>query len=237
MKINTLIIGCSSGIGLNSAKYFLRKGHNVIGLSRRKIKIKHKNFKHIKFDLGLFEKYDDLFKTIVEPFGKINNLLFSAGVQYIKPISIINKNDLNNIINLNLKSPILFSKFISDKNYFSRPGSAVFISSIIALRPSSGQSLYGSSKSGIINHVKTLALEVSKYRINVNSISPGMINSPMLKKYSKNITKDFLSKVINQHPLGLGKFNDVTNAIDFLFNPNSKWITGTNLIVDGGYSI
>tara|TARA_B100001540_G_C15792423_1_gene636104 strand:- start:470 stop:1183 length:714 start_codon:yes stop_codon:yes gene_type:complete len=237
MKNNTLIIGCSSGIGLNSAKYFLQKGHNVIGLSRNNVNIKNKKFKLIKFDLLDFNNYEEMFKKLVNPFGKINNLLFSAGVQYVKPISIIENNDFDNIIKLNLESPILFSKFVSNKNYFSRPGSAVFISSVIAIKPSSGQSLYSASKSGIINHVKTLALEVSKYKINVNAISPGMINSPMLKKYSNSVTKDFLLKTINQHPLGLGKFEDITNAVNFLFDPSSKWITGTNLIVDGGYSI
>ena len=64
-----------------------------------------------------------------------------------------------------------------------------------------------------------------------------MIKSPMLKKYSKYIKKDFFEKVQNQHPLGLGDFKDVINVIEFLFSNKSKWITGTNLIVDGGYSI
>lgn len=237
MKKNLLIIGSSSGIGFHSAKYFLKKGFNVIGLSRSDIKIKNKKFHFIKFDLLDFDKYDELFSKIVKPFGKISYILFSAGVQYVKPISIIENNDLEKILNLNLKSPILFSKFISKKKYFNRPGSVVFISSVIALRASSGQSLYGSSKSGILNHVKTLALEVAKYKINVNSISPGMIDSPMLRKYSKTVTKNFLLSAISNHPLGIGKFNDVTNAIDFLFNPSSNWITGTNLVVDGGYSI
>ena len=153
------------------------------------------------------------------------------------PTSIISNQHVDKMLNINLKSPLLFSKFISNKKYFKRPGSAVFISSAIATKPSSGQSIYGSTKSAINNLVKTLALEVSKYKINVNSISPGMIKSPMLSKYSKHITRDFYEKVTNQHPLGLGKFQDVANAIDFLFKKESKWITGINLIVDGGYNI
>lgn len=237
MKINTLIIGSSSGIGLFSCKYLLKKGHNVIGVSRKITKIKSKKFQHISFDLNNFDEYEMLFQKIHAKFGKIDNILFSAGLQFIMPISIISKQHIEKILNINLKSPLLFSKFISNKKYFKRPGSAVFISSAIATKPSAGQSIYSSSKSGINNLVKTLALEVSKYKITVNSISPGMIKSPMLSRYSKYITRDFLEKIIDQHPLGFGKFEDVANAIEFLFNKKSKWITGINLIVDGGYNI
>tara|TARA_X000000950_G_C13841062_1_gene630258 strand:+ start:250 stop:963 length:714 start_codon:yes stop_codon:yes gene_type:complete len=237
MKKNILIIGSSSGIGLYSSKYFIKQGHNVIGVSRKLTKIKSKKFFHISYDLNNFDKYDELFKKIHKKFGKINNVLFSAGIQFIMPTTIISKNDIDRILNINLTSPLLFSKFISNKKYFKRPGSVVFISSAIATKPSAGQSIYGSSKSGVNNLVKTLALEVSKYKINVNSISPGMIRSPMLSKYSKHITKEFFEKVTNEHPLGLGQFKDVTNAIEFLFSSKSNWITGTNLTIDGGYSL
>lgn len=195
MKTNTLILGSSSGIGLFSCKYFLKKGHNVIGVSRKLTKIKSKKFQHISFDLNKFDEYEILFQKIYSKFGKIENVLFSAGVQFIMPTSIISKRHIEEILNINLKSPLLFSKFISNQKYFKRPGAAVFISSAIATKPSSGQSIYGSSKSAINNLVKTLALEVSKYKINVNSISPGMIKSPMLSKYSKHITRDFYEKV------------------------------------------
>jgi|TARA_B100000242_G_C43045594_1_gene488032 NAD(P)-dependent dehydrogenase (short-subunit alcohol dehydrogenase family) len=237
VKTNTLILGSSSGIGFFACKYFLKKGHCVVGVSRKLTKIKSKKFQHISFDLNNFDEYEVLFKKIYKKFGKIQNILFSAGVQFLIPTSIISGKHIDKILNINLKFPLMFAKFISNKKYFKRPGSVVFISSAIATRPSSGQSIYSSSKSGINNLVKTLALEVSKYKITVNSVSPGMIKSPMLSKYSEYITKDFFDKVTNQHPLGLGKFEDVVNAIDFLFKKESKWITGINLMVDGGYNI
>jgi NAD(P)-dependent dehydrogenase (short-subunit alcohol dehydrogenase family) len=237
MKTNTLIIGSSSGIGLEATKFFLKKSHNVIGISRRNNNIKSKKFRHINFDLNNFQDYDQLYSNIYNKFGPINNLLFSAGVQFIRPSSIISANDIKKIFNINLKSPILFSKFISNKRFFKRPGSVIFISSVIASRPASGQSLYGSSKSGVINHAKSLALEVSKYKININTISPGMLKGPMLSKYSKNISKDIYEKITKQHPLGIGKFTDIVNGIDFLFSSKSRWITGIDLTIDGGYSL
>tara|TARA_B110000027_G_C16117415_1_gene300910 strand:+ start:91 stop:804 length:714 start_codon:yes stop_codon:yes gene_type:complete len=237
MKTNTLIIGSSSGIGLEATNFFLKKGHNVIGISRRGNNINSNKFRNIKFDLTDFENYDLLFSNIYNRFGLINNLLFSAGAQFIRPSSIISTNDMKKIFDINLKSPILFSKFISNRKFFKRPGSVVFISSVIASRPASGQSLYGSSKSGIINHSKSLALEVSKYKININTISPGMLKGPMLSKYSKNISKAIYEKITNQHPLGIGKFTDIVNGIDFLFSSKSRWITGIDLTIDGGYSL
>ena len=237
MKTNTLIIGSSSGIGLETTKFFLKKGHNVIGISRKGNNIKSNKFRNIKFDLNNFQNYDQLYSNIYSKFGSINNLLFSAGVQFIRPSSIISTSDMKKIFDINLKSPIFFSKFISNKKFFKRPGSVVFISSVIASRPASGQSLYGSSKSGIINHAKSLALEVSKYKININTISPGMLKGPMLSKYSKKISKDIYEKITNQHPLGIGKFTDIVNGIDFLFSSKSRWITGIDLTIDGDYSL
>ena len=237
MKKNILIIGSSSGIGNAAVKHFVNLKFNVVGISRRKVGIKKKNFKHISFDLNNFDLYDQLFESIYKQFGKIDYLLFAAGIQFVRPSSIISKKDIDNIVGLNLNSPILFSKFITMKKYFRNGGSVVFVSSVIAHRPSAGQILYGSSKSGILNFVKSLALEVSKNKINVNSISPGMINGPMLKKYSKSIPKEIFNPIIEKHPLGLGNFKDVINVVNFLFSEKSKWITGTDIVADGGYSI
>ena len=117
MKTNTLIIGSSSGIGLEATKFFLKKSHNVIGISRRNNNIKSKKFRHINFDLNNFQDYDQLYSNIYNKFGPINNLLFSAGVQFIRPSSIISANDIKKIFNINLKSPILFSKFISNNGF------------------------------------------------------------------------------------------------------------------------
>lgn len=234
---NVLIIGASSGIGSAAVKYFLNLKYNVVGISRRKVKYSQKNFKHICFDLNKFDLYEELFENIYKQFGKIDCLLFTAGIQFVRPSSIISSKDVYKIIGLNLNSPVLFSKFITKKKYFRNSGSAVFVSSVIAHRPSPGQILYGSSKSGILNLVKSLALEVSKNKINVNSISPGMINGPMLKKYSKSIPKEIFDPIIKKHPLGIGNVNHVIEVINFLFSKKSEWITGTDIIVDGGYSI
>ena len=80
-------------------------------------------------------------------------------------------------------------------------------------------------------------VELSKYKIRVNCISPGVIKSPLFENYSKQVTSDMSKKVIESHPLGIGTFNDINFSVKFLLSNDSKWITGHNLIIDGGYSV
>ena len=112
-KNNILITGVSSGIGLELLKSSLKKNFNVIGISRKKPKIlsSAKRFKHIKFDLNNFAEYDRVFGQIYQHFGKINYFVHAAGVHDLLPINLINEKSYEKIMNINLKSPTLISKF------------------------------------------------------------------------------------------------------------------------------
>jgi len=112
-------------------------------------------------------------------------------------------------------------------------GSIVFISSIMSVVGTQTNSIYTGSKAAIVGITRTLALEVAKEKIRVNSISPAFVETPMLDFIGKFIDLEINKK---DHPLGFGKSEDVANAIIFLLSDASKWITGTNLIIDGGYS-
>ena len=98
-------------------------------------------------------------------------------------------------------------------------------------------SIYSASKSGLIGFAKSLSLEMSKQGIRINCLSPGIVKSPLYKEYSKQLTNEMIKKIVESHPLGLGSFNDVNNAVCFLLGSESKWMTGHNLIIDGGYSV
>ena len=233
------ITGASSGIGFQLANLFLKNKAKIVSVSRTKPKIKKNNrqFKHINFDLTNFKKYDELFKKIPKAFGPIDFFVHAAGLQFIKPIKIVTSEDINRILDINLKSPIFISKFLSNKKIFKRPCSVVFIASIMGVVGSPGQSLYSSSKSGIIGLTKSLSLELSKSNIRVNCVSPGVIKSPLFDNYLKQVTSDMKKKVIENHPLGIGSFKDINMVIKFLLSSESKWMTGQNIIVDGGYTV
>jgi NAD(P)-dependent dehydrogenase (short-subunit alcohol dehydrogenase family) len=235
---NILITGGSAGIGLNLAKYFLQQGANIITISRRK-KIslsKSKKIKHISFDLTNFNKYDFLFKKIKNEFGLIDHFVHAAGIHFIKPIRFTTPKDIDKSFNINLKPAMLISKYFLDKDFFNRPCSVVFIASVMGVVGSPGLSIYSASKSGLIGFAKSLSAELASQKIRVNCLSPGIVKSPLYNEYSKQLTKEMNNKIIENHPLGLGNFNDINSSVNFLLSNQSRWITGHNLVIDGGYS-
>ena len=235
---NILITGGSSGIGLNLAKFFIQKGANIITVSRsKKIALsKNKKLNHISFDLTHFHKYDLLFKNIVKKFGPINYFIHAAGVHSIKPIKFVTSKDVDRTLNINLKSAILISKYFSNKDFFKRPCSVLFIASVMGVVGSPGLTIYSASKSALIGFTKSLSAELASQKIRINCLSPGIVKSPMYKEYTKQLTREMNNKIIESHPLGLGNFNDINNSVNFLLSNDSRWITGHNLIIDGGYS-
>ena len=123
-----------------------------------------------------------------------------------------------------------------NKLHFSEDGgSIVFISSVMGVVGENGKTLYSMTKGALISAVKSMSVELAPRKIRVNAISPGMVETPMSKNaiYSRN--EESLDKLRKMHPLGFGKPEDVANASVFLLSDASRWITGTNLIVDGGY--
>jgi NAD(P)-dependent dehydrogenase (short-subunit alcohol dehydrogenase family) len=235
---NILITGGSSGIGLNIAKYFLNKGANIITISRRK-KIslpKSKKMKHISFDLTHFSKYDFLFKKIKKEFGPIDYFIHAAGIHFIKPIRFTTIKDIDQALNINLKSAILISKYFLNKELFNRPCSVLFIASVMGVVGSPGLSIYSATKSALIGFAKSLSAELANQKIRVNCLSPGIVKSPLYNEYSKQLTKEMNDKIIASHPLGLGNFDDINSSVNFLLSNESRWITGHNLVIDGGYS-
>ena len=111
-----------------------------------------------------------------------------------------------------------------------------FYPQLWGLAGASGKALYGMTKGALISGAKSLALELAPKNIRVNCISPGVVVSPMSNNaiYSKD--EESLQRVKDLHPLGLGEAEDVANACVYLLSDASKWVTGTNLIIDGGYT-
>ena len=118
----------------------------------------------------------------------------------------------------------------------SQGGSIIFISSVMGMVGETGKVLYGMTKGALIAGTKSLALELARKKIRVNCISPGVVVSPMSENaiYSKD--EKSLQRIKDLHPLGLGEAEDVANSCIFLLSDAGKWISGTNLVVDGGYT-
>jgi NAD(P)-dependent dehydrogenase (short-subunit alcohol dehydrogenase family) len=238
---NIIITGASSGIGQQCAISCSEMGANIVLIGRDEERLKEtynclNTGNHLYFILDI-TKYDDMENVIgesVNKIGKISGFLHSAGKEITVPFNMMNPSLYEDLYAVNVISGLEFARIVSKKKYSEAFLSIIFIASVMGSFGDSAFSAYCSSKGAIINVTKSLAIELAQKQIRVNCISPGFIkDTAMSKNMIKNISEE---KLLIQHPLGFGKTIDVANACIYLLSNASQWVTGTNLIVDGGYS-
>lgn len=173
----------------------------------------------------------------VEKLGKLNGFVHLAGRPYVSPLKSINHNTTTEIFNLNTYAAIELAKVFISKNVFAgEAGSIVFISSVYGFVGSAANVGYAMSKAALHGVTKSLSIELAAKNIRVNCIAPGFVKTKMLDNVTGSFNQDYYNTLNNLHPLGLGEADDVANAIAFLLSDMSKWITGTILSVDGGFT-
>jgi len=233
-----LVTGASSGIGKEIAIKLNALGADVIITGRNEERLEEtKN--DLAFHLGTpVEAYpcdlskEDEIKNLVSLLPQLDGVVFCAGVVEYYPIKFINAEKINNIFSVNLNSQILLTQQLVKNKKIKPNGSLVYISSIASKIGVAGTALYAASKAGLNGFVKVTASELANQKIRANSICPGIIQTPMTEK-AQNVNDD----LAKDYPLGLGKTIDVVGPCIFLLSDASKWITGTELILDGGLTL
>ncbi|UPT70039.1 MAG: SDR family oxidoreductase [Flavobacterium sp. JAD_PAG50586_2] len=191
------------------------------------------------YSVDLLNDLDELANIIddaVSKLGKVDGFIHAAGVEKTLPVSSLKSSDYETIFKVNTVSGFELAKIASKKKYVSDKASFVFISSITAVIGRVGVVAYAASKGALVSGSKSMALELAAKNIRVNCICPGTILTPMMVKYLESISEEEQEKRKEGFPLGLGETVDVANAAIFLLSDASKWITGQNLVVDGGYT-
>jgi NAD(P)-dependent dehydrogenase (short-subunit alcohol dehydrogenase family) len=227
-----LITGASSGIGRQIAidisilgGIITITGRDELRLNETFTQLKGKNNKQIIADLT---KIEDLQK-LVDNCSEIDGVVYSAGITENLPISFIYEDYLNKIFDINFKSPVLLiSKLLKLKKINSK-SSIVFISSISSEYPRFGTAIYSSSKAALETFSKSLSLEIISKKIRSNCVSPSFVETQLFNNVKKSISNDTFIEIEKQLPLGVGKTQDVSNAVMFLLSDNSSWITGQNI--------
>ena len=241
---NIFITGASSGIGRQCAITFSQLGANVILIARNKErlkdtfnKLKKGNHLIIPQDITEYAKLEEIVNTAVHKVGKISGFVHSAGIEMTLPLRSMQPSHYEEMFSINVITGFELARIISKKKYIHKEGASfVFMSSIMGIIGNAALVGYSASKGALISAVKSMAIELARKNIKVNSISPGYIKTEMSKKMFNYISEESKKQIINMHPLGLGQSEDIANACAFLLSDASRWITGTNLIVDGGYS-
>ena len=242
---NIIVTGASSGIGRQCAVTFSDLGANVILFARNLDRLnetyrslKPANHAVFSLDITQYDKLESAVQESVEKTGKISGFVHSAGVELTLPLRNMKPQHYESLYSINAVAGFELARIISKNKYLDENGASfVFISSIMGLLGQEGKVGYCSSKGAVIAGVRAMALELVSKKIRVNSISPAMVETEMAQKLFEGIQEEAKKSILDMHPLGLGKPEDVAYACAFLLSKASQWITGTNLIIDGGYSI
>jgi len=231
---NILITGAASGIGKETVKNLINYNNKIIAVDRNVNGLQQLKEEICSDKLEIIKKDIKERKSIIQSIRfKLDGLVNCSGIIKLIPFKSITRKNIREITINNYELPVLLTSSLLKKKKIKSGGSIVFISSIMSVVGTQTNSIYTGSKAAIVGITRTLALEVAKEKIRVNSISPAFVETPMLDFIGKFIDLEINKK---DHPLGFGKSEDVANAIIFLLSDASKWITGTNLIIDGGYS-
>ena len=239
-----LITGASSGIGRSCSVECSKSGAGLILIARNEEELQktvamlaeNTKVETIIADIAQCENLEELIAEKVSVLGKISGFVHCAGVEKTLPLKKHTPQLYHDIFAVNVIAGFEIAKVLSLKKYKTETSSFVFISSVAGMVGEIGKAAYSSSKGAVISGARSLAMELSRSNVRVNSISPAMVNTPILEKMFENIGEEAAEEILKKHPLGIGNPEDVANACIFLLSDAARWITGSNLVVDGGYS-
>jgi len=238
-----IITGASSGIGRACAIECSKMGAKVILIGRSEMELSNTLSLmipgyHLSVcqDITKYEELEGMIDYIVRERGKINGFIHSAGTEIVLPLKMMSVAQYDKLFSVNVWAAFELTKqIVKQKNICSDGGSIIYISSVAGIKAEAAKIAYSSSKAALIRGAQSIALEYASRKIRVNTISPAVCVTKMSQMFLEKLSDEAKQSVIDKHPLGLGKPEDVAYACIFLLSDESRWITGTNLIVDGGY--
>ena len=234
---NMIITGASGGIGNSIVKKLDENGVNILASGTRiekleGLKTKFKNIKILKFDISQTEKIEKFIEDASNELGgNLDCIVNNAGITQDNLAIRMSIEEWKKVIDINLTSTFLLSKFAIKKMLKNKSGKIINITSVVGHTGNLGQANYTAAKAGIVAMSKSLAIEYAKKNININCISPGFIRTPMTDKIDQKYKEIITSKI----PSGrLGEPEDIANAVLFLSSSQSDYINGETLHVNGG---
>jgi len=236
-KKNVIVTGASGGIGNAIIKKLSEAGANILASGTRIDKLEElkKNFeglKILKFDISQSDKIEEFIENATNELGgSLDGIVNNAGITQDNLAIRMSLDEWQKVININLTSTFLMSKFAIKKMLKNKSGKIVNITSVVGHTGNLGQANYTASKAGIVAMSKSLAIEYAKKNININCISPGFIKTAMTDKIDDKFKEVIVSKIPSAR---LGEPDDIANAVLFLSSDQSNYINGETLHVNGG---
>ncbi len=238
-----LVTGASSGIGRATAIMLSRLRAEVICCGRDEARLAETaslmtgdRHRMEAFDLDNIDQIDEWVKKLARSTGPLFGLVHAAGVQSSLPITRVTPKHVRTLLTTNVESALALARAFGSSEVCPGPdGSLVLVSSVLASVGTRGRSAYAATKGAMEGLTPSLALELAARKVRVNCVAPSFVRTPMLGEMERFWSEEQRADVERLHPLGIGEPEDVAHAIAFLLGPCGRWITGTVLVVDGGY--
>jgi len=234
---NIIVTGATGGIGNSIIKKLYDAGANILATGTKdeklqELKKKFQNIQTLKFDISQTKNLENFIEDATKKLGgKLDCMINNAGITQDNLAIRMSIEEWKKVIDINLTSTFLISKFAIKKMLKNKKGKIINITSVVGHTGNLGQTNYTASKAGIVAMSKSLAIEYAKKNININCVSPGFIKTAMTDKIDEKFKEVIISKIPSAR---LGEPEDVANAVIFLASSHSDYINGETLHVNGG---
>ena len=238
-----LVTGASSGIGRDTAILLSELGARVVLVSRNLERLEETRSRmegggHSiePFDLDNADKTPGWLKTVTAKCGPLDGLVHCAGAVHTIPVALASVAKIEGLVRTNLTSAIMLVRAFRAPGCANRGSGIVLLSSAAGIVGAPNISTYSATKAALIGFTRSAALELANSGFRLNCVAPGLVQTEMLDHSREAMTDEQFEALRRKYPLDIGRARDVAHAIVFLLAETGRWITGSTLIVDGGYS-
>lgn len=241
-----LVSGASSGIGRATCEVLAAQGASLVLMGRDEARLRETAERlpagtpsHLcALDLARLDAIVPAVQDLARTVGRLYGLVHAAGVLQLLPLSASKPERLQALMNLNFGAGLELARALVRRDVLAEGGgSIVWISSVGAHVGQPGQIGYCATKGAIKAAVRAMALELAERPVRVNAVSPGVVETAMTAQAAAAVGDTAWQRLLDMHPLGAGQPEDVARAVAFLLDPRNRWITGTDLVIDGGYTL
>ena len=238
-----LVTGASSGIGRETAVVLSKLGARLV-LSGRNPERLQQTLDQLEardhavevLELTPVPDLSGWMKGLAQKVGGLHGLVHSAGINVTKPLPSLKPPDMRGILEINVNAAVELARAFRQRSVCAAGASIVFVSSIMALAGAPATVAYAASKGALNALARSMAVELAREKIRVNTVAPGHVGTEMSDRLRDLLTPERYAMIEAAHPLGIGTATDVAYAVAFLLAETGRWITGSTLVVDGGFT-